>query len=88
MLKEDLMWLRWMSYLKQTYDKYFPTSLISYHNPEFSLELDFYRLLSKSDDIWVPNDINSTYSFCPTYPSSIVLPASLDKFDIELAGDE
>lgn len=89
MIKEDMIWIRWMMYLKKTYDTYFPRSTGSFYSSgSFSLELDYYRLLAKSDNIWVLNDINRTYSFCHTYPSSIILPASLDKFDIELAGDE
>lgn len=79
MLREDLVWVRWLKAIRQTVGRELPfidNAEWAKENEKYdSWETDFIRLRVQ-DANWIMSDVNTSYEICPTYPQTLVVPVS------------
>jgi hypothetical protein len=83
-LKLDMAWVRWAKYLKQSCKQFTSQSAKAWLKKALSpidLDVDFQRLRVQDLD-WRLSELNSNYTLCPTYPSVLVFPGTLQEEDV------
>lgn len=86
-MKLDMSWIRWAKCLKRTCKQFTSQGAKAWVKKALSptdLDTDFQRLRVQDMD-WRLSDLNANYTLCPTYPSVLVFPGSMQEDEIQSA---